>query len=127
MNSIGSVSIGVDIVNITRMSKNIDKPNFINRVFTKYEIDYCKNKNNILHHYAGRFAGKEAVFKALKMSNNKGLHWKDIEIICEETGLPMIILHGDAKKLAAEKKITNIQISISHEKDYAVAFVIAVG
>ena len=129
MDLIDSISIGVDIVYIGRISKNIDDVNdrFINRVYTKDEINYCKNKKNLSHHFAGRLAGKEAVSKALKMSWEKGVNWKDIEIINEENGIPWVVLHGEAKKVANERKIKNIQISISHEKEYAIAFAITIG
>jgi len=126
MDLMESISIGVDIVSIGRISKNIDD-RFINRVYTKDEITYCKNKKNINHHFAGRLAGKEAVSKALKMSWEGGINWKDIEILGEENGIPRVVLHGEAKKVANERKIRNIQISISHEKEYAIAFAITVG
>ena len=123
------ISIGVDIVHIERISKNIDDINdrFINRVYTKDEINYCKNKNNISLHFAGKLAGKEAVSKALKMSWKKGVNWKDIEIINEENGIPSVVLRGEAKKVADERKIKNIQLSISHENEYAIAFAITIG
>lgn len=123
-----AVSIGVDIVSTDRISKNINIANnrFINRVYTKDEINYCKGKENISHHFAGKLAGKEAVSKALKMSWEKGINWREIEIKNVKNSLPRVILHGNAKKIADEKKIKDIQISISHEKDYAVAFVVAI-
>ena len=126
MDLMNSISIGVDIVSIKRISRKIDE-RFINRVYTKDEKSYCKNKENNSHHFAGRLAGKEAVSKALKMSWDGGINWKDIEIINEENGVPRVVLHGEAKKVANERKIRNIQISISHEKEYAVAFAVTSG
>ena len=121
-------SIGVDIVSIKRVSKNIDDINnrFINRVYTDNEINYCKSKKNFSHHFAGRLAGKEAVSKALKMSWEKGLNWKDIEII-DEVGILKVVLHGEAGRVAGERKIKKIHLSISHENEYAIAFAVAVG
>ena len=129
MDLIDSISIGVDIVYIGRISKNIDDGNdrFINRVYTKDEINFCKNKKNISHHFAGRLAGKEAVSKALKLSWEVGINWKDIEIINEKNGIPRVVLYGEAKKVANERKIKNIRISISHEKEYAIAFAVTTG
>ncbi len=126
MDLIDSISIGVDIVSIGRISNNLDD-RFINRVYTKDEIKYCKTKNNNTHHFAGRLAGKEAVSKALKITWEEGINWKDIEILSGENSTPRVVLHGEAKKVANERKIRNIQISISHEKEYAVAFAITVG
>ena len=122
------ISIGIDIVHIERISKNIDdvKNRFINRVYTKDEINYCMNRKNFSHHFAGRLAGKEAVSKALRLSWEEGLNLKDIEIINEEHGIPKVMLHGKIKKIANERKIRNIKISISHEKDYAVAFAVTI-
>lgn len=124
-----SITTGVDIVSIERISKNIDAINgrFINRIFTDCEIDYCKSKKNIYHHFAGRLAGKEAVSKALKMSWENGVNWRDIEIINEKNDLPKVILHGEAENVSNIRKIKNIQISISHEKDYAIAFALTIG
>ena len=129
MDLMNSFSIGVDIVSIGRISKNIDDINdrFINRVYTKDEINYCNKKKNISHHFAGKLAGKEAVSKALKLSWEKGINWRDIEIVSEENDIPKVILHGDAKDVSNKRKIKDIQISISHEKDYAVAFAITIG
>ena len=129
MDLIDSISIGVDIVDIGRISKNIDDINdrFIKRVYTKDEIKYCKNKKNISHHFAGKLAGKEAVSKALKMSWDKGVNWKDIEIINEENDIPSVVLHGEAKKVANKRKIKNIQLSISHENEYSIAFAMTIG
>ena len=72
-------------------------------------------------------AGKEAVSKALKMSWEGGINWKDIEIINEKNGIPRVVLHGEAKKVANARKIKNIRISISHEKEYAIAFAVTTG
>ena len=128
MDLMDSISIGVDIVSIERISKNIEDINnrFINRVYTKDEINYCKNKENNSHHFAGRLAGKEAVSKALKMTWKEGINWKDIEILNEKNGIPKVKLYGEAEKIANKRKIKDIRISISHEKDYAVAFVVTI-
>ena len=124
-----SLSIGVDIVDIDRVSKYIKSVDdrFINRVFTKDEIKYCKSKENTAVHFAGKLAGKEAVSKALKISWDKGINWKNIEILNEENGSPKVLLYGYLKEIADKRKIKNIQISISHEKQYAVAFVLVIG
>lgn len=128
MGLMDSISIGVDIVSTDRISKNLDKSNerFINRIYTKEEINYCRSKQNIVYHFAGKMACKEAVSKALNINWENGINWKDIEIINEKNGVPKVLLHGEAKKVAYEKKVKEIQISISHEKDYAVAFAITI-
>jgi holo-[acyl-carrier protein] synthase len=126
MDVMDSVSVGVDIVSIKRISKNLDD-RFIQRVYTTGEIQFCKTKINASHQFAGRLAGKEAVSKALKMTWEKGINWKDIEIVSNETNIPEVVLHGEAKVVATKRKIKNIQLSISHEQDYAIACAITVG
>ncbi|CDF57696.1 holo-ACP synthase [Thermobrachium celere] len=115
--------VGTDIIEISRIKRAIEKTNFINRVFTENEIEYLKNKN--VESAAGYFAAKEAVSKALG-TGIKGFSFKDIEIL-KRDGAPYVVLHRGAKKIAEEKEIKNIQISISHCREYAVAFVVMEG
>lgn len=118
------IGTGVDIVGIERFRKIVKErgERFINRIFTPAEISYCKKKVNKIQHLAVRFAGKEAISKALKMSwNNKGLNWREIEIINNHGGEPKVNLSGQAKKAANRLKVRDIQISLSHCPEYAVA------
>lgn len=116
---------GTDIIEIERIKKAINDLGeaFINRIYTENEIKYCEEKKNAKYqHYAARFAAKEAVFKAIsKLLNDKySMKWKNIEIVNDETGKPNVrILDTNIKKLK------NIDISISHCKEYAIAMVIA--
>ncbi len=119
------VTTGVDIVEVNRIQLLINehKDLFLQKVFTEKEIEYCKNaKAHIYESFAVRFAAKEAVFKALNVEiNNNYIDWKYIEILNEETGRPIVDLKD---KLAAYKKdIENIDISLSHEKEMAIASV----
>ena len=118
------IKCGVDIIEISRIKESIDNigNNFLNRVYTKNEIEYCESKGRSKYeHYAARFAVKEAVFKALsEMVDDKySITWKDIETINDEQGRPkveVLFIQGN--------KIENIDISISHCKEYAVANVV---
>lgn len=107
--------IGIDIVEIKRVRKLIKQygPKFLERTFTKKEIQYCQNKPNPAQHYAGRFAVKEALIKAL----GKPFVLKEIEV---DKG-PAIRLTGLAKKAVGNNKIL---LSISHDHEYAVAQVV---
>ena len=117
------IRTGVDIIEIDRVKKCIEETEgkFCDRVYTKKEIEYCENKKTQKYqHYAARFAAKEAVFKAisLKIKNKYDINWNDIEILNDENGRPYVnILNQDIR---AE----DIDISISHCKEYAVASVI---
>jgi|WP_141677934.1 holo-[acyl-carrier protein] synthase len=113
--------IGIDIIEIERIKDAIlSKDRFKDRFFTESEIAYCELHKSPWVHYAGRFAAKEAIVKALG-TGFRGFKWQDIEIIKDELGKPKVRLHNQANNLAKELGITEIIISISHSRDYAVA------
>ena len=118
------ISCGTDIIEIERIKDNIEETNnkFLNRVCTKKEIEYCESKKaQRYQHYAARFAAKEAVFKAIsvKLEDKYSICWKDIEIINDSQGRPSITLQGNI-----QKNIEQIDISLSHCKEYATANVV---
>ncbi len=118
------VKCGVDIIEIARVKESIDNlgENFLNRVYTKKEIEYCEGRGKSKYeHYAARFAVKEAVFKALsQMVNDKySITWKDIETINDDQGRPKVEI-----LFIKNNKIENIDVSISHCKEYAIANVV---
>ena len=115
------IKCGVDIIEISRVKESIESlgERFINRVFTKKEIEYCESKKNQKYqHYAARFAAKEAVFKALswKLEDKYAICWKDIEVVDDKQGRPSLNIIG-----MNLNDIENIDISLSHCKEYAVA------
>lgn len=120
------VDAGVDIIKIETFRKAVNRSGnrFLNRIFTKIELDYCKKKVNRTQHLAARFAGKEAISKALKLNWQKGLNWKEIEIINNHTGEPEARLKGQVKEEAERLKIREISLSLSHCEEYAVAMAV---
>ena len=121
------VLTGTDIIEINRIKESIESlgDNFKNKIYTDKEIEYCESRKNAKYqHYAGRFAAKEAIFKAVsELLNDKfEISWKDAEVLDDENGKPKIIF--TSKKL--EEKIESIDISISHCKEYAVANVVII-
>ncbi len=120
------ITCGTDIIEIGRIKDSIEDmgERFLERVFTKKEIEYCESrKNQKYQHYAGRFAGKEAVFKAIspQLKDKYEIGWKNIEIINDENGRPCVHF------LDIEiQGIDEIDISISHCKQYATANVVAI-
>ena len=112
---------GIDIIEIDRIKESIEKTgeNFLNKVFTKKEIEYCESKKKQKYqHYAARFAAKEAAFKALswKLEDKYSVSWKDFELTNDEQGRPKLNIIG-----INLEDIENIDVSISHCKNYAVA------
>ena len=120
------IKTGTDIIEISRIKKSIADTdrNFIERGCTPEERGYCQKKNTQKYqHYAARFAGKEAVFKAIscKLENKFEISWQDIEILNDNTGRPYVkILNSNLNN------ITNIDISLSHCKEYAIANVVII-
>lgn len=115
------ISCGVDIIEIDRVKESIEQlgDKFLNKVFTKKEIEYCESrKKQKYQHYAARFAAKEAAFKAVsaQIDDKYDVSWKDFEVTNDNQGRPSIKL-----VCIDEKIIESIDISISHCKKYAVA------
>lgn len=121
--------IGTDILSIDKLKpifKKEDylKDSFVRKTYTTNEIALAESRPLPLYCYATRFAGKEAVFKALTVTG-EDLHLNEIEILSDETGKPYVILHGQALLLAQKKEISQVLISLSFEDDTAIAFAIA--
>jgi holo-[acyl-carrier protein] synthase len=116
--------IGVDIVNIARITQAIQRwgEKFLQRTFTRQEMAYCASKTFPTQHYAVRFAAKEAVFKALGTGWNYGVGWLDIEVLVDPTsGQPMVTLSGKALAILGDPASFRVLISLSHDKEYAIA------
>ena len=122
------VGFGIDIVDTRRIKKTLNKfgDNFKKKCFSHGEIQRSDNKGNNVNSYAKRYAAKEACAKALGTGLAQGVSWKDIEIINNAEGKPFIILHNKAlsKLKHLTQKNCNIEVSLSDEKNYAIANVI---
>ena len=114
--------VGIDIVEIERIQRIIDRwgTRFLGRIYTDAELDYCHNRLSSL---AVRFAGKEAVMKALS-ADKDGIAWRDIEILPNERNTPQVILYGKARIRAEELGVSDLAISLSHSRAHAVASVV---
>ncbi len=114
--------VGTDIVNVDRIRKAIERHGdlFLKRVFTPGEIERVTGRSGLCASYAARFAAKEAVMKLI----GEGI-WRipftDIEIVSDPSGRPYVILRGKARKYADKGNIGAIDVSLAHERDYAVA------
>jgi len=123
------VGIGTDIVECLRIAQMIDRHGdlFITRVYTDHEIEYCQTRKQSTQHYAGRWAAKEAVLKALGTGWRRGISWRDVEIRNDTTGKPVVALRGGARDVVEELHITEMLISISHCRSHATAYALALG
>lgn len=115
------ISCGTDIIEISRVKESILNTNgkFVEKVYTPNEIEYCENKgNNKYQHYAGKFAAKEAIFKAISnmLETKFSISWKNIEVLNDKNGRPYVNFIN-----CKFSKIKSMDISISHCKEYAVA------
>jgi holo-[acyl-carrier protein] synthase len=121
------VGIGTDIIECVRIANMIDRHGelFIRRVYTPAEIAYCSTRKAATQHYAGRWAAKEAVLKALGTGWSRGIKWTDIEVRNEPGGRPRIVLRGGAQEVAGELAIGEMMISISHCRSHATAYALA--
>jgi holo-[acyl-carrier protein] synthase len=114
-------AIGVDIIEIGRINRAISRWHdaFLKRTYTRAELENHHNLSSL----AARFAAKEAVMKALG-TGTRGVSWTDIEILTNGDGAPLIRLYGRALQRSTEIGIAQFDISISHSRKYAIAFVI---
>ncbi|HBE72374.1 MAG TPA: holo-[acyl-carrier-protein] synthase [Planctomycetaceae bacterium] len=127
--SLAVIGIGTDIIECERIDQMIEKhgQTFLTRVYTTDEIAYCKQRKAANQHYAGRWAAKEAVLKALGTGWAHGIQWTDVEVVNQVGGKPEIVLSGVAEKISRDMGIAQMMISISHCKGYATAYATAVG
>lgn len=117
------LSSGVDIIEISRVQRALSRwgERFLRRIYTPAEVELCRGKVQAL---AVRFAAKEAVMKALG-TGARGVGWRDIEVLPDSRGKPVVNLYGRAQTRAQELGMHHMAISLSHSHEYAVAFVVA--
>ena len=113
---------GVDIIETARIRRVIERwgDRFLKRVYTESELSHYGHRVPSL---AMRFAAKEAVMKALG-TGIRGMKWRDIEILAEPSGKPLVNLHGNTRDKALNLGLDNLAISLSDSREFAVAFVV---
>ena len=124
------VGTGVDLAEVDRIQAAIEDSRigrrFRDRVFTEKEIAYCEKKRRGKYEsYAGRFAAKEAVMKALGRGWGSKVRWLDIEVARARSGKPEIVLHDKTARFAEQLGIRRWALSITHTKQHGLAYVIA--
>ncbi len=123
------IGIGIDLVRITRIREADQRwgKRFRERVFTPVEIGYALDHASPYPRFAGQFAVKEAVLKAVGTGWREGIRWTDIEISHAPSGAPRVTLSGRTGEVFREKGGERIYTSITHEEEYAVAQVVITG
>jgi len=116
---------GIDLIEISRINKSIKNKNFIDRIYSKSEIQKAKSLKNKSSFFAKRFAAKEAFSKAIGTGISEGISFKEISVVNNIKGKPTIKLSGKTKNIVLKKiKKAKVYLSLSDEKKYAIAMVI---
>lgn len=120
------IGLGTDLARSSRFRRLLEagKNGVIERLFSTDERAYCLRQKDPSPHLAARFAAKEAFLKALGLGLRDGLSWQDMEVVRGPLGQPELQFKGRAAELIAERKVTSVHLSYSHDGDYAVANVI---
>ena len=123
------IGIGVDLVENARIEHSLERfgERFLHRVFTEGEIAYSQSMKYPARHLAARFAAKEALSKAFGTGIGKSMGWKDIDVRRKESGEPYVVLEGGAKKLAEEREVSRVAITLSHTEHHAIAMIVMEG
>ncbi|MGA2285283.1 MAG: holo-ACP synthase [Dehalococcoidia bacterium] len=118
-----SLAVGIDLVEIGRVHRLLQRhrERFRARVFTPAELRLCGDRAHLL---AARFAAKEATMKALG-TGVRGVAWREIEVLPNRRGKPLLFLYGRAKERAQTLGLTGMDVSLSHSRDFAIATVVA--
>jgi holo-[acyl-carrier protein] synthase len=121
--------VGVDIINIHRIERAVERwgTRFLKRIFTSAEIERCGQRARPAQCFAARFAAKEAFAKALGLGMREGLRWRDIEVVPDHLGKPGLQLHNQAQKLLEALGAKKTWLSLSDERDSALAVVVLEG
>jgi holo-[acyl-carrier protein] synthase len=119
--------IGTDIIEVDRIKNAVEKyPHFLEKIYTLKEIQYCDSrKNNRFQSYASRFAGKEAIAKSLHQGLGKFLFFSEIEILDDENGYPLVLLHGSSYFYFLANDIYDIKVTLSSTRSFCVAYAVS--
>lgn len=120
------VGSGIDLIEIERIQRSIDRfgARFLERVYTEAEQAYCQRKRNAAESFAARFAAKEAGAKALGTGIGYGVTWREIEVVREASGRPMLQFHGRAAQIAKHLGAIHAALSLTHTAQLASASVV---
>lgn len=117
-----TVRTGIDVVAVDRLRRLVeDHAEREGEVFTAGELEYCRGKRRRYEHMAARFAAKEAVLKAFGTGISQRMRWTDVEVVSESNGRPRILLDGAVAAYAERHGLRDLDVSLTHTEDLAVA------
>jgi holo-[acyl-carrier protein] synthase len=118
-----TLAAGVDAIELERVQRVLDRypERFLTRVYTELEVAYCRGR---VRELAARFAAKEAMMKALG-TGVRGVAWREIEVLSDRRGKPLIYLHGRAAERARSLGMSQPEVSMTHSDTLALSFVVA--
>ena len=118
----GTYAIGIDMIAIPRVQSVLERHNerFLRRVYTPEEVAFCRGR---VPELAARFAAKEAVMKALG-TGARGVAWREIEVLPDRRGKPLVYLYGRARDRAERIGLRALDVSLTHEREFAIAAVV---
>ena len=122
------LSVGIDLVDVEEVAATLDSElgtRYLSRIYTSREVEDCRRGNEVdPARLAGRFAAKEAAMKALRVGD-RPVSWREVEVQRAADGAPELVLRGTAAALAAEAGLSQFALSLTHERTYASAIVVA--
>jgi len=118
------VGVGIDLIEIEKIAKNIHSKTFLRKIFTESEITDCKSVVNSPERFAGKFAAKEAFMKAIGKGIHQEVWFIQIEVLNHESGAPYVQVNGEAEASITKLGVKKIHASITHTKNIAAAVVI---
>lgn len=120
------IGVGTDLVSVPRLRQAVRRRDrLLDRLFTEAEVAECRRRADPAPHLAARFAAKEACLKALQIGWGGGVRWREVEVAGRGREVPRLILRGAAAARAAALGVRETYLSLAHEGEYALAFVVA--
>lgn len=124
-----ALRIGLDLVSVADVEEamRVHADRYLTRVYSRRELDDCRNSSSeiVAERLAGRFAAKEAAIKLLRPGVEQGIGWRSIEVLRDHSGAPELAFTGRAAKLAHDAGLMGVSVSITHERTFAAAVVVA--
>ena len=117
------VGIGTQVMECTRVRKLIDQhgESFLQQVYTEREVRFCNSKKQSTEQFTALWVAKEAVFRCLGTTWKRGTNWTDVEVVCENSGLPQVVLKGPTRELMIARGVNQIMLTMAYCRAFATA------